>query len=121
MPMFRVTAFEKFVVQTHYEVEADSPEDAERLCREGDVGYTSLEVQEGDEEWLYADSIEDADGVRVGGSGEPDDDDYDDDEDEDDFDDDYDDDEDDDEDDGHIHNRGHNDLYTHDDDDGCGR
>ena len=37
MPIYRVEALEKFVVRTEYIVEADTPEQAERICKAGDV------------------------------------------------------------------------------------
>ena len=57
MPQFRVEALEKFIVRTVYHVTADSPEQAERLCREGQVGYDKHSIEEGDEEWLETVSI----------------------------------------------------------------
>ena len=55
---FRVEALEKFVVRTVYEgVEARDAVEAERLCREGGVGFDSKEIEEGDEEWLQTVSV----------------------------------------------------------------
>ena len=60
MTKFTIEALEKFVVRTVYTVEADSAEEAERLCKAGEVPYDSHEVEEGDEEWLETVSVEDA-------------------------------------------------------------
>lgn len=58
MPMIRVEALEKFVVRTVYHVEANSPSDAEELCRNGKVSYDEQTIEEGDEEWIKTVSIE---------------------------------------------------------------
>lgn len=58
MPSFRIEALEKFVVRTTYFVEADSPEQAEQLCKSGNVAYDSKSTEEGDEEWLETVSVE---------------------------------------------------------------
>lgn len=67
--LYTVEALEKFVVRTIYrEVEADSPEEAERLVRAGEVSYDSHEIEEGDEQFIQVVTIEDANGnVVVGG------------------------------------------------------
>lgn len=62
MPKFTVVAIEKFRVRTVYtEVEADSPDEAERLVREGRVAYDSHEIVEGDEEYVETESVVDRD------------------------------------------------------------
>jgi hypothetical protein len=58
MPKYHVEALEKFVVRTTYCVEAESPEQAEKLCKSGNVAYDSKSTEEGDEEWLETVSIE---------------------------------------------------------------
>jgi len=58
MPTYRVEALEKFVVRTKYVVEADSPEQAEQLCKDGDVAYDEKEIEEGDEQWIETISVE---------------------------------------------------------------
>lgn len=58
MPTYRVEALEKFVVRTEYVVEADSPEQAEQLCKSGDVAYEDKTVEEGDEQWIETVSVE---------------------------------------------------------------
>jgi hypothetical protein len=55
---YEVEALEKFVVRTWYEVEANSPEEAERLCQDGKVAYDESEIEEGDEEWLDTIAVE---------------------------------------------------------------
>ena len=58
MPKYEVEALEKFVVRTTYFVEADSQEQAEALCKSGNVAYDSKSTEEGDEEWLETVSVE---------------------------------------------------------------
>ena len=58
MAEYRVEALEKFVVRTIYHVEADSPEEAEKLCKAGDVAYDDKTIEEGDEEWIETVSVE---------------------------------------------------------------
>jgi len=58
MPKYEVEALEKFFVRTTYFVEADSPEQAEQLCKSGNVSYDTKSTEEGDEEWLETVSIE---------------------------------------------------------------
>ena len=58
MPIFRIEALEKFVVLTVYQVEADTPQQAEELCKSGEVGYDENAIEEGDEEWLETASVE---------------------------------------------------------------
>ena len=58
MPTYRVEALEKFVVCTEYVVEADTPEQAEQLCKSGDVAYDDKEIEEGDEQWIETVSVE---------------------------------------------------------------
>jgi hypothetical protein len=58
MPKYHVEALEKFVVRTTYLVEANCPEQAEQLCKSGNVAYDSKSTEEGDEEWLETVSIE---------------------------------------------------------------
>ena len=61
MPKYRVEALEKFVVRTIYHVEANSPEQAEKLCKQGDVAYDDKSIEEGDEEWIEMVSVEKCD------------------------------------------------------------
>lgn len=58
MATYRIEALEKFVVRTFYKVEADSPEEAELLCKAGEVAYDHKEIEEGDEEWIETVSVE---------------------------------------------------------------
>ena len=58
MPIFRIEALEKFVVRTVYQVEADTPQQAEELCKSGEVGYDEKAIEEGDEDWLETVSVE---------------------------------------------------------------
>ena len=58
MPKYRVEALEKFVVRTVYHVEADNPDEAEALCKSGDVAYDEKTIEEGDEEWIETVSVE---------------------------------------------------------------
>lgn len=60
MPRFKITALEKFIVKTEYEVEADDRETALSMCQAGEVGYDKAEIQEGDEEWLEHVEIEES-------------------------------------------------------------
>ncbi len=60
MPRFRVEALEKFVVRTVYVVEADTPEQAEQLCKSGETAYDQKTIEEGDEEWIETVSVEPA-------------------------------------------------------------
>ena len=61
MPIYRIEAREKFIVRTVYQVEADTPQQAEELCRNGEVSYDEKSIEEGDEEWLETVSVEIAD------------------------------------------------------------
>jgi hypothetical protein len=58
MPRFRVEALEKFIVRTFYHVEAADEDEAETLCKAGEVAYDSSSIEEGDEEWIETISIE---------------------------------------------------------------
>ena len=58
MPKYRVEALDKFVVRTVYHVEANSPDEAEALCKSGDAAYDDKTVEEGDEEWIETVSVE---------------------------------------------------------------
>lgn len=58
MPRYEVEALEKFVVRTTFIVEADSPKQAEQLCKSGEVAYDDKAIEEGDEEWLETVSVE---------------------------------------------------------------
>lgn len=49
---FVVEAVEKFLVVTTYTVQAKDAEEAESLCKSGDVAYDEKEILEGDEEWV---------------------------------------------------------------------
>ena len=60
MPRYRVEALEKFVVRTVYLVEADTPEQAEQLCKSGETAYEEKSIEEGDEEWIETVSVEPA-------------------------------------------------------------
>ncbi len=57
MPKYRIEALEKFIVRTKYYVTAESPEQAEELCRDGKVAYDDQSIEEGDEDWLETVSI----------------------------------------------------------------
>lgn len=61
MPRYRVEALEKFVVRTEYVVEAANAQQAEALCKSGEVAYDEKTTEEGDEEWLETVSVEEAD------------------------------------------------------------
>ena len=61
MPKFRVEALEKFVVRTIYHVEAKTSDEAEKLCKAGDVAYDDKTIEEGDEEWIETVSVEESD------------------------------------------------------------
>lgn len=52
MPRYRVEALEKFIVRTVYHVEAADEEEAEALCKAGEVAYEGKTIEEGDEEWI---------------------------------------------------------------------
>ena len=54
---YTVEALEKFVVRTTYTVEADSPEEAERLCKAGKIAYDDASFVEGDEEWIETSDV----------------------------------------------------------------
>jgi hypothetical protein len=58
MKTYTVEALEKFIVRTTYTVEAESPEQAEALCKAGKVGYDQHEIEEGGDEWLQTLSVE---------------------------------------------------------------
>ena len=58
MPKYRIEALEKFVVRTVYHVNAGTPEEAEVICKSGDVAYDEKEIEEGNEEWLETVSIQ---------------------------------------------------------------
>ena len=58
MPKYRVEALEKFVVRTVYHVEANNPEEAEAICKSGEVAYEQKTIEEGDEEWIETVSVE---------------------------------------------------------------
>jgi hypothetical protein len=59
MPRYRVEALEKFVVRTFYHVEAAAnEEEAEALCKAGEVAYDDKIIEEGDEEWIETVSVE---------------------------------------------------------------
>lgn len=58
MPDYRVEAVEKFLVRTTYYVsDVESHEEAERLCKAGEIPYDGYEVVEGDEEWVETDDV----------------------------------------------------------------
>jgi hypothetical protein len=58
MPRYRVEALENFVVRTFYHVEAVDEEEAEALCKAGEVAYHDKEIDEGDEERIETVSVE---------------------------------------------------------------
>ena len=58
MPKYRIEALEKFIVRTVYIVDADTPEQAEQLCKDDDVAYDDKTIEEGDEEWLETVSVD---------------------------------------------------------------
>ena len=58
MPKYRIEALEKFVVRTVYHVDADDPDQAEAICKSGDVAYDNKSIEEGDEEWIETVSVE---------------------------------------------------------------
>ena len=58
MPVYRIEALERFVIRTVDQVEADTPQQSEELCRNGEVGYDEKAIEEGDEEWLETVSVE---------------------------------------------------------------
>jgi hypothetical protein len=58
MPLYRVEALEKFVVRTFYHLEAADKEEAEALCKAGEVAYDDKIIEEGDEEWIETVSVE---------------------------------------------------------------
>lgn len=60
MPKYRVEALEKFIVRTVYAVDAESPEQAEALCKSGDVAYDGASIEEGDDQWLETVSVEES-------------------------------------------------------------
>lgn len=64
MNTYRVEALEKFVVRTVYFVEADGPQEAEELCRSGNVAYETKKTEEGDEEWIETVSVKPDDEAR---------------------------------------------------------
>ena len=55
---YTVKALERFCHRTTYYVEAQSAEEAERLCRSGDVAYEDAAVLVGSEEWLETVNVE---------------------------------------------------------------
>jgi hypothetical protein len=52
MPDYCLTALEKFLVKTVYYVSAATPEQAEQLCKDGEVAYEQVTIEEGDDEWV---------------------------------------------------------------------
>ena len=61
MPKYRVEALKRFIVRTVYYVEANSPEEAETLCKSGDVAYEQKEIigdDDPEDEWLETLSVE---------------------------------------------------------------
>ena len=58
MPKNRIEALEKFVVRTVYHVEANSPDEAEALCKSGEAAYDTKTIEEGDEDWIETVSVE---------------------------------------------------------------
>ena len=56
--LYRVEAFEKFIVRTVYFVEADSGKQAEERCKNGEIAYVSASIEEGDEQWIETVDIE---------------------------------------------------------------
>ena len=60
MRRYRIEALEKFIVRTVYFVEADTPEQAEQLCKSGETAYDQQTIEEGEEQWLETVSVEPA-------------------------------------------------------------
>lgn len=58
MPQYRIEALEKFTVRTVYLAEADTPEQAEQLCKSGEIAYDKHTNEEGGEEWLETVSVD---------------------------------------------------------------
>ena len=59
MPRYMIVALEKFTIRTTYnDVEAATPEEAERMVRAGEVAYDAHEIEEGDEEYIETVSVE---------------------------------------------------------------
>jgi len=56
--IYQVEALEKFVVRTVYRVEAEDPQQAESLCKQGKVAYHRYQIEEGDEVWLETVRVE---------------------------------------------------------------
>ena len=65
---FRVVAHERFCVRTEYIVEAESAEQAEEFVNSGHADYESHSVEEGEEEYLWTEYVEEIDenGCSVG-------------------------------------------------------
>jgi hypothetical protein len=61
MRYFEIEAREKFVVRTTYFVAAESREAAESLVRGGKVPYEGHSIEEGGEEFLSVESVEEHD------------------------------------------------------------
>lgn len=61
MPKYRVEALEKFIVRTIYRVDADDPQQAEKLCKSGNAAYDEKTIEEGDEEWIETVSVKKCD------------------------------------------------------------
>jgi len=61
MPKYRIEALERFIIRTIYLVEANSPDEAEKLCKAGNVAYEDKSIEEGDDEWLETISVEQSD------------------------------------------------------------
>ena len=61
MPRYRVEALEKFIVRTVYHVDAETPEQADVLCKAGEIAYDGSSIEEGNEQWLETVSVEESD------------------------------------------------------------
>jgi len=55
---YRVEALERFLMRTHYYVDAKSPEEAERICKGGAAAYEDSEFAEGDNQWIETVEVE---------------------------------------------------------------
>lgn len=59
--LFMVNAVEKFTRRTTYYVSANSPEEAERKCKEGEASYDSSSPVDGGDEWVKTVDVLDSD------------------------------------------------------------
>lgn len=61
MKTYRIECLEKFVVRTVYEVEAETKDKAVALVKDGDAAYDNHKIEEGDEDFLGVQSVEELD------------------------------------------------------------